>query len=131
MKHIMNVLKNEIFNQHSLVEGLVKKVAISQESYLKERSNESLFNIWSENVKDLQKTESNIRYLRSAYATICNACEVEPMTVDEIMAEKKVRETKKAERKEKKAAIKEAKMKLQAKVPSNTLQPKGKDEEGK
>ena len=131
MKHIMNVLKNEIFNQHSLVEGLVKKVAISQESYLKERSNESLFNIWSENVKDLQKTESNIRYLRSAYATICNACEVEPMTVDEIMAEKKVRETKKAERKEKKAAIKEAKMKLQAKVPSNSPQPKGKDEEGK
>lgn len=131
MKHIMNVLKNEIFNQHSLVEGLVKKVAISQESYLKERSNEALFNIWSESVKDLQKTESNIRYLRSAYATICNACEVEPMTVDEIMAEKKVRETKKAERKEKKAAIKEAKMKLQAKVPSNTPQPKGKDEEGK
>lgn len=127
----MNVLKNEIFNQHSLVEGLVKKVAISQESYLKERSNEALFNIWSESVKDLQKTESNIRYLRSAYATICNACEVEPMTVDEIMAEKKVRETKKAERKEKKAAIKEAKMKLQAKVPSNTPQPKGKDEEGK
>lgn len=106
MKHIMNVLKNEIFNQHSLVEGLVKKVAISQESYLKERSNESLFNIWSENVKDLQKTESNIRYLRSAYATICNACEVEPMSVDEIMAEKKVRETKKAERKARKAEVK-------------------------
>ena len=91
MKHIMNVLKNKIFNQHSLVEGLVKKVAISQESYLKERSNESLFNIWSENVKDLQKTESNIRYLRSAYATICGACGVEPLT---------------AERKERKSATK-------------------------
>ena len=102
MKHIMNVLKNEIFNQHSLVEGLVKKVAISQESYLNDRSNESLFNIWSENVKDLQKTESNIRYLRSAYATICSACGVEPMTVEEIVGEKKVRETKKAERKERK-----------------------------
>jgi len=109
MKHIMNVLKNEIFNQHSLVEGLVKKVAISQESYLKERSNEALFNIWSESVKDLQKTESNIRYLRSAYATICNACGVEPMTVDEIMSEKKVRETKKAERKERKERKSEVK----------------------
>ncbi len=131
MKHIMNVLKNEIFNQHSLVEGLVKKVAISQESYLNERSNEALFNIWSESVKDLQKTESNIRYLRSAYATICGACEVEPMTIDEIMAEKKVKETKKAERMEKKAAIKEAKMKLTNKAASSTPQPKGKDEEGK
>ena len=106
MKHIMNVLKNEIFNQHSLVEGLVKKVAISQESYLKERSNESLFNIWSENVKDLQKTESNIRYLRSAYATICGACGVEPLTVEEIVSERTARETKKAERKERKSATK-------------------------
>ena len=96
MKHIINILKNEIFKQFSSVDDLVKKVAISQESYLKDRSNESLFNIWSENVKDLQKTESNVRYLRSAYATICNACEVEPLTVEEIVAEKTARTAKRA-----------------------------------
>lgn len=99
MKHIINILKNEIFKQFSSIDGLVKKVAISQESYLKDRSNESLFNIWSENVKDLQKTESNVRYLRSAYATICNACEVEPLSVEEIVAEKTARTAKKAARK--------------------------------
>ena len=101
----MNVLKNEIFKQHSSINGLVKKVAVSQESYLKNRSNEALFNIWSENVKDLQKVESNVRYLRSAYATICNACEVEPMTVEEIVAEKNGKAVKKAERKERKTVV--------------------------
>jgi hypothetical protein len=99
MKHIISILKNEIFKQFSSIDGLVKKVAISQESYLKDRSNESLFNIWSENVKDLQKTESNVRYLHSAYATICNACEVEPLSVEEILAEETARAAKKAARK--------------------------------
>lgn len=88
MKQIINVLKNEIFNQNQESEELVKKVTISQESYLKDRSNEALFNIWSDNVKQLQKVESNMRYLKSAYATICNACEVEPMSVEDIVAEK-------------------------------------------
>ena len=107
MKHIMNVLKNEIFKQHSSINGLVKKVAVSQESYLKNRSNEALFNIWSENVKDLQKVESNVRYLRSAYATICNACEVEPLSVEEILAEKDARVAKKAAKKDKQPKAKD------------------------
>lgn len=111
MKHIINILKNEIFKQFSSIDGLVKKVAISQESYLKDRSNESLFKIWSENVKDLQKTESNVRYLRSAYATICNACEVEPMTVEEIVAEKKI--------KAQKRALNKVKQKEESKVKEN------------
>ena len=106
MKHILNVLKNEIFNLHNTINDLVKKVTVSQESYLKDRSNEALFNNWSEKVKDLQKSESDMRYLRSAYATICTACEVEPMTVEEIVSERTARETKKVERKERKAAIK-------------------------
>ena len=106
MKHILNVLKNEIFNLHNTINDLVKKVTVSQESYLKDRSNETLFNNWSEKVKDLQKSESDMRYLRSAYATICTACEVEPMTVEEIVSERTARETKKVERKERKAAIK-------------------------
>lgn len=88
MKHIINVLKNEIFNQEQTVNDLVKKVTISQDAYLKDRSNEAFFNIWSDRVKELQKTESNLRYLRSAYVTMCNACEVEPLTNEEIIAEK-------------------------------------------
>ncbi len=102
MKHIINVLKNEIFNHNKAINDLVKKVTVSQEAYLKDRTNEALFNSWSETVKDLQKYESDMRYLRSAYATICTACETEPMTVEEIVGERTVRETKKAERKEKK-----------------------------
>lgn len=88
MKHILNVLKNEIFNQNQTLNELVKKVSISQESYFNDRSNESLFNIWSSQVKELQKTESNLRYLKSAYATICKACEIEPLENEEIVAEK-------------------------------------------
>ena len=53
MKYIMNVLKNEIFNQFSNIEGLVKKVTVSQESYLKDRGNESLYDQWRENVQKL------------------------------------------------------------------------------
>lgn len=68
MKHILNVLKNEIFNQNKQTDGLVKKITASQEAYLKDRKNEKLFNVWSENVKGLQKVESNQRYLLSAYA---------------------------------------------------------------
>ena len=106
MKHIINVLKNEIFNHNKAINDLVKKVTVSQEAYLKDRTNESLFNSWSETVKDLQKHESDMRYLRSAYATICTACETEPMTVEEIVGERTVRETKKAERKVRKAEVK-------------------------
>ena len=106
MKHILNVLKNEIFNLNNTINDLVKKVTVSQESYLKDRSNETLFNNWSEKVKDLQKSETDMRYLRSAYATICTACEIEPMTVEEIVSERTARETKKVERKERKAGIK-------------------------
>lgn len=105
MKHILNVLKNEIFKHHNTISDLVKKVTVSQESYLNDRSNEAQFNNWSNTVKDLQKSESDMRYLRSAYAT---ACEVEPMTVEEIVSERTARETKKVERKERKAAIKKS-----------------------
>ena len=108
MKYIMNVLKNEIFNNHNSINDLIKKVTVSQEAYLKDRSDEALFDNWSEKVKDLQKSESDMRYLRSAYATICTACEVEPMTVEEIVSERTARETKKVERKERKAAIKKS-----------------------
>lgn len=95
MKHIVNVLKNEIFNQNNLIDGLIKKVTISQESYLNDRSNEALFNIWSENVQELQKVESNLRYLKSAYVTMCNACEIEPQSLDEIVNEKAERKPRK------------------------------------
>ena len=106
MKHILNVMKNEIFNLHNTINDLVKKVTVSQESYLKDRTNETLFNNWSEKVKDLQKSESDMRYLRSAYATICTACEIEPMSVEDIVGERTARESKKAERKERKVAVK-------------------------
>ncbi len=106
MKHILNVLKNEIFNLHNTINDLVKKVTVSQESYLKDRTNETLFKNWSEKVKDLQKSESDMRYLRSAYATICSACEIEPMSVEDIVGERTARESKKAERKERKVAVK-------------------------
>ena len=106
MKHIMNILKNEIFNLNNQIEDLVKKVTVSQESYLNDRSNEALYNRWSENVKDLQKAESDMRYLRSAYSTICNACEVEPMSVEEIIKLKDEKAAKKAERKERKPVVK-------------------------
>ena len=106
MKHILNVLKNEIFNLHNTINDLVKKVTVSQESYLPDRTNETLFKNWSEKVKDLQKSESDMRYLRSAYATICSACEIEPMSVEDIVGERTARESKKAERKERKVAVK-------------------------
>ena len=64
----MNVLKNEIFNLYNTINNLVKKVTASQETYLKDRTNETQFSNWSETVKDLQKAESDMRYLRSAYA---------------------------------------------------------------
>ena len=105
MKHILNILKNEIFNHHKLIDTLVKKVTVCQESYLKDRTNEPLFNSWSESVKDLQKAESDMRYLRSAYATICNACEVEPMTVEELVGEKNTKAAKKVEKKAHKQAV--------------------------
>lgn len=95
MKHIVNVLKNEIFNQNNIINDLVKKVEISQSSYLKDRGNEAFFNIWSNNVVELQKAESNIRYLKSAYVTMCNACEIEPMAINEIIAEKENKKTRK------------------------------------
>ena len=107
MKHIMNVLKNEIFKLHNTIDGLVKKVTISQESYLNDRSNEALFDIWSERVKEMQKAESDMRHLRSAYATICNACEVEPLSVEDIVAEKDARAAKKAAKKEKTPKVKQ------------------------
>ena len=106
MKHILNVLKNEIFNHNKAINDLVKKVTVSQEAYLKDRTNESLFNSWSETVKDLQKYESDMRYLRSAYATICTACEIEPMSVEDIVGKRTARDSKKAERKERKVAVK-------------------------
>lgn len=38
MKHIINVLKNEIFNHNKAINDLVKKVTVSQEAYLKDRT---------------------------------------------------------------------------------------------
>ena len=100
MKHVLNVLKNEIFNQNKQTETLVQKVAVSQEAYMADRKNEALFNTWSDQVKELQKRESNMRYLKSAYVTICNACEVEPKSIDEILAEKGARVEKKNSRRQ-------------------------------
>ena len=99
MKHILNVIKNEIFEQNSSIDDLIKKVSISQQSYMKDRGNEALFNIWNENMKELQKTEQNLWYLKSAYSTLCTACEVEPQTIEEIMAEKTAKKAKKASKK--------------------------------
>ncbi len=95
MKNIINVLKNEIFNQTNSMESLIKKVTVAQESYLKDRSNDGLFSIWSEAVTEMQKTESNLRALRNAYSIICKACEVEPKTIEEIIAEKSQRKERK------------------------------------
>ena len=99
MRNILSMMKTEIFNLYSTIDELVKKVTNSQASYLKERGNEALYNQWSENVKDLQKAESNLRYLKTAYATVCEACEVEPMTVEEIVAEKTEKAARKSARK--------------------------------
>ena len=98
MKQIISMLKTEIFTQYSHINDLVKKVTISQESYIKDRSNEALYNTWSEDVQKLQKAESDMRYLRSAYSTLCNACEVEPMSVEEIVADKEAKKAKKESR---------------------------------
>ena len=91
MKQILNVLKNEIFNQKQSLNDLVNKVAIAQESFMNERSNDALYKIWSDHIKDLQKTESNLRHLRSAYVTMCDACEIEPLSNEEIVAEKNIK----------------------------------------
>lgn len=99
MRNILSMMKTEIFNLYSTIDELVKKVTNSQTSYLKDRGNEALYNQWSENVKDLQKAESNLRYLKTAYATVCEACEVEPMTVEEIVAEKTEKAARKSARK--------------------------------
>lgn len=99
MRNILSMMKTEIFNLYSTIDELVKKVTNSQASYLKDRGNEALYNQWSENVKDLQKAESNLRYLKTAYATVCEACEVEPMTVEEIVAEKTEKAARKSARK--------------------------------
>lgn len=99
MKHIINVIKNEIFNQHNDIEGLVKKVEISQQSYMADRGNEALFKLWSENMQELQKTEQNFLALKSAYSTLCNSCNIEPKTVEEIVAEKTTRKEKKQSKK--------------------------------
>ena len=96
MKHIVNILKNEIFNQTKQSEELVKKVTVSQESYLKDRSNEAFYKIWSDDVQELQKKENNLRYLRNAYVTMCEACGIEPLTNIEIVAEKSDKKAKKA-----------------------------------
>lgn len=95
MKHIANVLKSEIFNQNSIITDLIKKVTVSQDSYLKDRNNEAFFNIWLQNVKELQQAEANIRALKSAYVTICKACGIEPQTVNEIIAEKSEKKARK------------------------------------
>ena len=116
MKHILNVLKNEIFIQNKESERLVEKVAASQQAFLADRTNECLYNDWSNQVKELQKRESNLRYLKSAYITMCNACEVEPMSVEDILAEKGAKQTKKSSRdtvkktvkKDEKPAVKES-----------------------
>ena len=99
MRNILSMMKTEIFNLYSTIDELVKKVTKSQASYLKDRGNEDLYKQWSENVKDLQKAESNLRYLKTAYATVCEACEVEPMTVEEIVAEKTEKAARKSARK--------------------------------
>lgn len=98
MKHILNVLKNEIFFQTKQIDDLVKNVTISQESYLKDRNNEELFNSWSNNVNALQKTEANLKSLRSAYVILCKACDVEAMTNEEIIAEKTAKKAKKVQK---------------------------------
>lgn len=102
MKHILNVLKNEIFTQNSSIDGLVKKVNISQKSYMSDRGNEMLFKVWSDAVQELQNTEQNLWYLKSAYSTLCSACNVEPMSVEEIVAEKTKKIEKKAAKKSEK-----------------------------
>ena len=107
MKHIMNVLKNEICNRFSEMDGLVKKVTVSQESYLKNRGNESLYDSWSENVKDLQKAESDMRHLRAAYSEICEACGTEPKSNEDIVAEKIAKAVRKSERKSRKSETKQ------------------------
>ena len=99
MKHILNALKNEIFKHDQSLNDLVKRVTIAQESYLNDRSNEAFFTIWSDRVKELQKTESNLRHLRSAYVTLCDACEIQPLSNDEIVAEKSVKKNRKSKSK--------------------------------
>jgi|GEM_PF-6907120 len=103
MKQILNVLKNEIFSQTKQIDGLVKKITASQDAYLKDRSNEELFNSWSGNVSSLQKVEGNLKALRTAYITLCGACGVEPLSNDQIVAEKAAKKAKKSSKKEENA----------------------------
>ena len=102
MKNIISMLRSEIYSQFLGIDNLVKAVTVSQDSYLKDRTNKSFFNIWSENVKKLQKAESDIHYMHSAYVTLCEGCGIEPMSVEDIVAEKKIKAQRRALNKDKK-----------------------------
>jgi len=99
MKHILSAVKAQLVERLTNTENLVKKVTIAQEAYRGDTSNEFLFNNWMNAMEELSKNEQVIRHLKSAYRSMCSACEVEEQTVEDILQEAVAKQAKKAARK--------------------------------
>lgn len=99
MKHILSSIKKELVNSFNLSESLAKKVSVAQEAYFKDKNNEFLFKNWLSSMEELSKNEQASRHLKSAYKSMCSACEVQEQEIEELLSESADRQAKKAARK--------------------------------
>lgn len=104
MKQIVNILKRELAKQYIAILDQNQRVEVTTSSFTNDPTDQNMFNLWASSVKQLANLQNGFSDMLTAYKSMCQVAGITEVSLNEIVAEKKAKDEKRAERKAAKAA---------------------------
>lgn len=115
MKQIVNILKRELAKQYVAILDQTKRVEVTTSSFSTDPNDQNMFNLWAGSVKQLANLQNGFSDMLTAYKSMCQVAGIPQVSLNDIVAEKKAKDEKRAERKAAKQEAKKAEVKKEAK----------------
>lgn len=115
MKQIVSILKREIAKQYVAILDQTKRVEVTTSSFSTDPNDQNMFNLWAGSVKQLANLQNGFSDMLTAYKSMCQVAGIPQVSLNDIVAEKKAKDEKRAERKAAKQESKKAEVKKEAK----------------
>lgn len=122
MKQIVNILKRELAKQYISILDQNKRVEITTGSFTNDPTDQQMFILWANSVKQLATLQNGFSDMLTAYKSMCQVAGIPEESLIEIVAEKKRKDEKRAERKAANAtAKKEPKKEVKKTAPKKEV----------
>jgi hypothetical protein len=115
MKQIVNILKRELAKQYVAILDQTKRVEVTTSSFSTDPNDQNMFNLWAGSVKQLANLQNGFSDMLTAYKSMCQVAGIPQVSLNDIVAEKKAKDEKRAERKAAKQEAKKAEVKKEVK----------------